>query len=112
MKFSNGVAIDGVLFGLSSLNSGQYFALDLETGAVLWKDRPRAAENAAIVRSGHTIFSLEDDGELVVVSHSRGAFEPVERYEVAPSATWTQPTLSGNRLYIKDVSTLTLWMAE
>ncbi len=37
MHMSDAVAIDNVLFGLSHLNSGQYFALDLNTGRVLWK---------------------------------------------------------------------------
>ena len=37
------------------------------------------------------------------------AFEPVRRYKVAESDTWTAPSLSGNRIYVKDVSTLTLW---
>lgn len=31
------------------------------------------------------------------------------RYKVAGSDTWTEPTISGNRVYVKDVSTLTLW---
>jgi hypothetical protein len=29
---------------------------------------------------------------------------------VADSATWAQPTVSGDRLFVKDVSWLTLWM--
>ena len=40
---------------------------------------------------------------------SRSAFEVVRRYTVADSATWAQPTIAGNRLYVKDVSTLALW---
>jgi outer membrane protein assembly factor BamB len=108
MHMSNGVAIDGVLFGLSHLNSGQYFALDLDTGRVLWLSEPRQAENAAIVRADDTIFSLEDDGELVVVRASRTALEVLARYQVAASATWAQPAISGNRVFVKDVSTLTL----
>ena len=106
---TNGVAIDGVLFGLSHLNSGQYFGLDLDTGQVLWTSDPRQAENAAIVRAGDTIFSLEDDAELVVVRNSRTGFEPFERYEVANSPTWAAPALSRNRLFVKDVASLTLW---
>ena len=107
---ANGVAIDGVLFGLSQLNSGQYFGLDLDSGKVLWTSDPRQAKNAAIVRAGETIFSLEDDAELVVIRHSRTAFEPLERYKVSDEGeTWAQPTISGNRLFIKDDSTLTLW---
>ena len=60
----------------------------------------------------NTIFSLEDDGELVILRASRTAFDVVRRYTVAQSATWTQPTISGNRLYIKDVSTLALWTLD
>lgn len=109
LHMTNGVAINGVLFGLSHLNSGQYFGLDLDNGEVLWKSAPRQAENAGIVRAGNTIFSLEDDGELVVVEHSRTRFEVLGRYEVADTPTWTQPTVSGSRIFVKDVSTLTLF---
>ena len=70
---SDAVAIDNVLFGLSHLNSGQYFALDLDTGKVLWKSEPRQAAHAAIARAGNTIFSLEDDSELVVIRFNRAA---------------------------------------
>jgi outer membrane protein assembly factor BamB len=106
---TNSVVIDGVLYGLSHLNSGQYFALDLATGMVLWKSDPRQAENASILRAGNTIFSLEEDGELVVLKASRTALDVVRRYTVADSATWAQPTIAGNRLYVKDVSTVALW---
>ncbi len=33
----------------------------------------------------------------------------LERYEVATSAPWAQPTISGSRVFVKDVSTLALW---
>jgi len=36
-------------------------------------------------------------------------FKPIRRYEVAASETWTQPAIAGNRMYVKDVSHLTLW---
>ena len=62
--------------------------------------------------AGRTIFSLEADAELVIVPHSRTGFEPVQRYEVATSATWAQPTLAGNRLFVKDVDSLTLWTVD
>lgn len=112
LHMTNGVVTDGVLFGLSHLNSGQYFGLDLDTGEVLWTGNPRQAENAAILRSGQTLLSLEDDAELLVVSASRTGLDVVERYDVADSSTWTQPTLAGNRLYVKDISTLTLWTLD
>ena len=33
----------------------------------------------------------------------------VHRYKVADSETWAQPAISGNRIFVKDVSTLALW---
>ena len=112
LHMTNGVIVDGVLYGLSHLNSGQYFGLDLDTGEVLWTSPPRQADNAAIVYAGTTIFSLEADAELVVLPSSRTGFEPVQRYEVATSATWAQPTLAGNRVFVKDVDSLTLWTVD
>ena len=112
MHMSDAVVIDGVLFGLSHLNSGQYFALDLDTGRVLWTSDPRQAEHAAISRASDTIFSLEEDGELVIVDFERTGFEPVARYTVATSETWAQPVVSSSRVFVKDVSTLTLWTID
>ena len=112
LHMTNGVINEGVLYGLSHLNSGQYFGLNLDSGEVLWTSPPRQAENASILRSGDTILSLEDDAELVVLAHSRSQFSPVQRYEVADSETWTAPTLTGNRLFIKDISSLTLWTLD
>jgi outer membrane protein assembly factor BamB len=109
MHLSNGVVADGVLYGLSHLSSGQYFALDLTNGSILWKSDPRQAENAAFVRAGNTIFALEDDGELLVTKANRTAMEVVRRYDLADSATWAQPAIADNRIYVKDVAHLALW---
>jgi outer membrane protein assembly factor BamB len=112
LYMTNGVVVDGVLYGLSHLNSGQYFGLDLDTGQVLWTSSPRQAENAAILGAGQFIFSLQDDAELLILRHNRIQFDPIQRYEVAASSTWAQPTISGNNVYVKDLSTLTLWTID
>jgi hypothetical protein len=75
----------------------------------LWLSEPRQAENATVVRAGNVWFALEDDAELVVSRGSANAFEPLRRYSVAQSATWAQPVISGNRVLVKDVSTVALW---
>jgi outer membrane protein assembly factor BamB len=112
VHMSDIVVVDGVAYGLSHLNRGQYFALDLDTGKVLWTGEPRRAEHAAMSRAGSLIFSLEDDAELVVMRASRTGFNLVTRYEVARSATWAQPVVSGGRVFVKDVSSLTMWSIE
>ena len=108
-RLSNPVLIGETLFGFSTRNSGQYFALDVKSGKTLWTSEGRQAGQAALVKAGNLVFSLEDDGELVVSRVSTSTFEPVRRYKLADTDTWTQPTISGDRVFVKDVSTLTLW---
>jgi outer membrane protein assembly factor BamB len=109
MRLSNGVVADDKLFGLANRNMGQYFSVDAKTGKAVWVSEGRQAGNAAIAKAGNLIFSLEDDGELIVFPTGQTAFAPLRRYKLAESATFTQPVISGNRVFIKDVSTLALW---
>ncbi len=106
---SNPVLIRDTLFGLSERSSGQFFALDAKTGKVLWLGQPREATNTAVVKAGDLLFLLNDDAELIVARSSLKGFEPLKRYTVADSPTWAQPAILGNRVFVKDVSSLTLW---
>ena len=112
MFMSNPVLADNTLYGMSHLRSGQFFALDATTGASLWRTEGREATNSAIVMAGNLLFLLNNDGDLIVARMSRSGFTQVTRYEVAKSATWAQPAISGNRLFIKDESSVTLWTVE
>lgn len=112
MFLSNPVVIGDTLFGLSHRNSGQFFAIDASTGQVLWLDRPRRAMNSALVKGDDLLFFLNDDAELIVARSSRTGFEPFKQYSVADSATWAQPAISGQRIFIKDVSSLALWSLD
>ena len=109
MDMSTGVVIGNALYGFSARNSGQYFALDANTGQTLWLSAPRIAENAAVVRAGNLWFALDTEATLSVVRANAKEFEVVKRYTVAESATWAQPVLSGQRVFIKDLSTISLW---
>ncbi len=112
MFMSNPVLVGDTLFGLSQRNSGQFFALDARTGKTLWLGAPRTATNASVVKAGDLLLLLKDDAELIVARSSRAQLDVVRRYTVADSATWAQPAVSGNRLFIKDVSSLGLWTLE
>ena len=109
-RLSNGVIVRDALFGLATQNSGHYFFVDAKTGKTLWQGEPRAASNAAILKAGDLLFVLEDDGELVVASASNPAlFTPTRRYKVSEKATWAQPAISGNRVFVKDLTSVALW---
>ena len=109
LYMTNGVIVRDKLFGLSHKNRGQFFALDAKTGKTLWTSPPRQAENAAILHAGDTLFMLKDDGELLIANATSSAFAPMKRYKVADSATWAQPTIAGNRMFVKDTASLALW---
>ena len=112
MYLSTPVVIADTLYGLSQKARGQYFALDVGGGSVLWLGPPRAALNTAVVKAGELLLLLNDDAELVVARSNRERFEVVGRYSVAESATWAQPAVSGKRVFVKDTDSLTLWIVD
>ena len=109
---SNGVLVEDTFFSLSHTNSGQFFAVDVATGETLWSTQGREATNTALVKAGGLLFLLNDDAELIVARASRAGFEPLRLYTVSDSVTWAQPAISGNRLFVKDDSTLALWTVD
>jgi outer membrane protein assembly factor BamB len=109
MYISHPVLVGDTLFGFSRRASGQLFALDARDGRVLWLGEPRFATNVALARAGSVLFVLKDDAELIVARATTSAFQPLKSYDVADGATWAQPVVSGQRVFVKDVSTLTLW---
>jgi hypothetical protein len=109
MDMSTGVVIGNTLFGFSARNSGQYFALDANTGRTLWLSEARIAENAAVVRAGDLWLALNTEAKLLVARANPKQLDILKTYDVADSATWAQPVLSGQRIFIKDLSTVSLW---
>ena len=109
MDMSTGVVIGTSLYGFSPRNSGQFFAVDANTGQTQWLSEPRQGENAAVVKAGDLWFALKADAELVVARANQKQFEILKRYTVANSATWAQPVLTGQRLFVKDVNAISLW---
>lgn len=109
LRFTTPVASGDTLFGFSSRNAGQYYAVDARTGKTLWTSAGRQAAHASVARAGDLLFSLESDGELIVARSSQTAFEPLRRYKVADTDTWAQPAIAGRRVFVKDVTALTSW---
>jgi outer membrane protein assembly factor BamB len=112
MYMTNGVIVHDTLVALSHKNSGQFFALDARTGKTVWKSAPRQASNAAISRAGDLLFILKDDAELLIARSGARGLETLRTYSVADSATWSAPAVSGRRLFVKDVASLTLWTMD
>lgn len=106
--FMNTPVLQGnLLVGLSPLNKGQFFSLDADTGKTLWLGPGRMAENAAILNlGGKVLLMLTNEARLVVLPATARDFKPMAEYTVADSPTWAHPVVIGNRILIKDETTL------
>jgi outer membrane protein assembly factor BamB len=103
-------AVSGTaIYGLSTKNRGQFFAIDAASGKTLWLTRGREAENASIVRAGEFLLMGTTNSELIVVKANPARFEEVKRYTVADSAMWAHPAFTGRTILVKDVDKLIAW---
>jgi len=109
LYMSNAVLVRDTIFGMTNRNSGQFFAVDAKTGKTLWTSEPRQGTNTAVLATANVLFLLKDSAELVVARVSTSAFEPLRTYTVADSPTWAAPTISGQRMFVKDNATVALW---
>jgi outer membrane protein assembly factor BamB len=113
LRLSGGIIVRDALFGLSPQNRGQFFFMDLKTGRRLSVSEPRMADNAAILKSGDLLIVLKANGELVFVDGAKtDAFTPIKTYKVSDTPTWGQPAVSGNRIFVKNESSLTLFTVD
>jgi outer membrane protein assembly factor BamB len=109
MYMSSPVISGGFIYGLSHRNRGQFFCVDLQTGATRWTTRGREGENAALIEAGGYLLATTTEGELVVAKADSAAFTVVRRYTVAESPIWTHPVPAGGGILIKDTETLVYW---
>lgn len=110
-QYMSSPVVDGdVLYGLSSRQKGQVFALDLSSGETHWTSEGRLADNAAVLAAGREHLALlSTDAELIFGRRVASAWQPVARYKVAESATWAHPVLWRGHVLVKDASGVALW---
>jgi len=109
---STPILVGDVLYGHSHKKKGQFFAVDARTGKTLWLSEGRQGDNAALVSAQGALLMLTTESTLLVAKPDPAAFSVVRSYTVADTPTWAHPAPSGNRLFIKDKETLTLWKIE
>jgi outer membrane protein assembly factor BamB len=97
------------LFGLSNKNRGQFFAIDVTTGATRWTTKGREAENASLVRAGDYLLISTTNSELIVARANPERYDEVRRYSIANSAMWAHPAYAGRTIIVKDADKLIAW---
>lgn len=113
LYMSTPVLQGNTLVGFSVLKKGQFFAVDADTGKTLWQGPGRAGESAAILNLGSSgVLALTNEGALIVLPVNAKEYAPAVQYTVASSPTWAHPVVVGNRILIKDETTLSSLRAQ
>src|SRR5262249_4042517 len=106
MYMSSPVLNGKLLFGMTHRKNGAIFCLDAETGKLLWESDGRMGENVALLNAGKALLLLTNTGKLLAVKPDDARFEKLAEFTVSDSPTWAHPVFVGNRVLIKDKSTL------
>jgi outer membrane protein assembly factor BamB len=109
MFMSSPVLIGGTIYGLTQRSKGQFVAIDAASGKTLWNTQGREGENASILGSPSWLLASTTDGNLVVARANPQKYEEVRRYQIAQSALWAHPAITGNSIIIKDVDKVICW---
>jgi outer membrane protein assembly factor BamB len=112
MYMSSPTVIGQAVIGLSHRNRGQFVALDVASGTMLWSTRGREADNASIIRAGEWLLLSTSNSELIVARALGTRLEEVKRYAVADSPTWAHPAVAGRSIVVKDTDRLIVWKVE
>ena len=96
MRMSNPVLVGDTLYGMSTRNAGQYFAVDAKTRQDAVALRGPAGRQCG---AGHAHIRCSSasrtTGSSWWLRASQTAFELVKRYKLADTATWTQGVVFG-----------------
>jgi len=104
--FNTPVLKDGLLFGLS--DKGVLFCIDAQTGKEAWVDTAKRDRFGAILDAGSVMLALPGNSELIAFKPGK-QFEELGRIKVSETPTYAHPVLAGNRIFVKDRDSLTLW---
>jgi len=111
-QFNTPVLKDGLLFGLS--NQGNLFCINAQTGQTAWTDATKHGRGgfAAIVDAGSVLLALPSTSELIVFKPSGTEYAELARIKVAETPVYAHPVIAGNRVFVRDQDSLTLWTIE
>jgi hypothetical protein len=66
----------------------------------------------SIVDAGSVLLALTPSAQLIVFEPGDKEFKQLASYKVSESQTHAHPIASGNRIFIKDTDSVTLWTIE
>ncbi len=99
---------DGLLYGIEK-NRGFLYAINAKTGQTLWTDPVQHDKFGSIIDAGTVLIALSAKSQLIVFKPGPGKYIELAQYKVSETPVYAHPLIAGNRIYIKDEDTLSLW---
>lgn len=121
VMFNTPVLKNGLLYGLTQNN--ELYCINTKTGATAWTapagpsggggggGRGRGGYGS-IVDAGSILLALTPGSELIVFEPTDKEYAQKVRIKVASSPTYAHPVVAGNRVFVKDQDSVTLWTIE
>lgn len=97
------------LYMVNEKRRGQLTVLDPRTGRTLWACPGDKGEHVTVYDAGKELRVFTIQGEMRVFRKGASELTEVAKYEVADSAAWASPAVSGNLVLVKGAESLTLW---
>lgn len=106
MYMSSPVLGDGLIYGHSVRQKGQFVALDPKSGALRWATTGREGWHASVLLTPQHLVYLTNSAELIVARRDTASFEIEQRYHVAEGETFAMPVLLSADILVRDVTGL------
>ena len=105
------VLVDGVIYGFTKANGGNWIAQELSTGKTLWEEKIRPNRSGAISYADGRLYCYNDsDGTVILLEPSRRGFQSKGTLTL-PKQTkiprgkgkiWAHPVIADQKLIIRD----------
>lgn len=101
IHFTNAIRVGDSVYGSSGdFGPAPFTAIDVKTGKILWRNR--SFPRASFLFADSRFIVLDEDGHLLLATATPEGLTVTSKVELLSSNSWTVPTLSGTRLYLRD----------
>jgi len=102
--FATSVLLDNYLYGFDNL---KLTCVDFRTGKRKWQTQPhgsdgRAFNRGSLIAADGRLIVLSESGTLALAEASPQAYHEISKFQFCEERTWTVPTISGGRLFVRN----------
>jgi len=111
-QYTSPVLRAGLLFGLTDGNT--LYCITAKTGQTAWTDATARGSRGfgSIVDAGSCLMVLPNNSELIVYKPSGKEYSELAVIKVSETPTYAHPVIAGNRIFIKDKDTVTMFVVD